>query len=292
MTVWCLGSINIDHFYTLPHLPQPGETLAAADYRTGLGGKGANQSVAAAKAGSRVVHIGAVGAEGVWARDRMAGYGVDISAVRVDAGPSGLAIINVDAAGENAIVTFAGANRTHRLAEVAAALARAVPGDLLLMQNETNLQAEAAELGKARGLRVLYSAAPFAAEAVRAVLGSASVLVMNRGEAEELERALGRKLAELPVDGVLVTLGGAGAVFHDIAAGRTVEMPAFRVAVADTTGAGDTFAGYFAAGLDQGMDTAAALRLASAAAAVKVTRAGTADAIPDRAEVDGFLEAR
>jgi ribokinase len=179
-----------------------------------------------------------------------------------------------------------------RLAEVEAALTGAAPGDLLLMQNETNLQAEAAELGKARGLRVIYSAAPFAAASVTAVLGSASILVMNRGEAAELERALGRKLGDLPVQGVLVTLGGDGAVFHDIAAGETVEMPAFRVAVADTTGAGDTFAGYFAAGLDQGMPIGPALRLASAAAALKVTRAGTADAIPDRAEVDGFLEAR
>ena len=290
MTIYSFGSINIDHFYALAHLPAPGETLAAGGYRTGLGGKGANQSVAAARAGSKVVHIGAVGAEGAWARERMAGYGVDVAAVRVGDGASGHAIINVDAGGENAIVTFAGENRTHRADAIEAALAGARPGDLMILQNETNLQVEAAAMARALGMRVIYSAAPFEAAAVQAMLGHASILVMNAGEAADLQRELAVGLADLPVEGVLVTMGGDGAVWRG--AGGTVQVPAFEVAVVDTTGAGDTFAGYFAAGLDQGLAVAGAMRLAAAAAAVKVGRAGTADAIPARAEVDAFLEAR
>jgi ribokinase len=158
------------------------------------------------------------------------------------------------------------------------------------LQNETNLQAEVAALGRARGMRVVYSAAPFEAGSVRAVLGQASVLVMNKGEAAELEAALGKGLRDLPVEGVLVTLGGDGARWQ--AAEGPVDVPAFAVEVADTSGAGDTFTGYFAAGLDQGMGVEASMRLASGAAALKVTRHGTADAIPDRAEVDAFLAAR
>src|SRR5690606_14711059 len=106
---------------------------------------------------------------------------------------------------------------------------------------------------------------------------------------EALVRALGTGLGDLPVEGVLVTMGGAGAGYHDVKHGRFIAVPAFPVAPVDTTGAGDTFTGYFAAGLDQGLGLDEAMRLASAAAAVKVTRAGAADAIPDRAETDAFL---
>lgn len=289
MTVFCLGSINIDHFYALPHLPAAGETLAAREYRTGLGGKGANQSVAAARAGSRVVHVGAVGPEGLWARERMAGYGVDVAHVAEARGASGHAIINVDAGGENAIVTFAGANRFLSESGMERALAAAGPGDILMLQNETNLQAEAAALARSRDMRVVYSAAPFEAAAVEALLGTASILVLNQGEAAELERALGRLLTDLPVEGVLVTLGAAGALWQGV---ERYAVPAVPVQVVDTSGAGDTFTGYFAAGLEQGLEVPAAMRLAAAAAALKVTRAGTADAIPARAEVDAFLEAR
>ena len=292
MTVWNLGSINIDHVYAVPHLPEPGETLAARRLTTGLGGKGANQSVAAARAGSRVVHLGAVGPEGGWARERMMEYGVEVAAIVTSAEPTGHAIINVDPQGENAIVTFAGANRGLSMSDVNGALAGAVAGDLLLLQNETSLQAEAARIAREIGMRVIYSAAPFEAMAVRAVLGQASILVMNRGEAADLEAALGKPIGDLPAEGVLVTLGSDGAAYHDIASGNRTEVPAFPVRALDTTGAGDTFAGYFAAALDQRLEVAAALRLAAAAAALKVTRPGAADAIPTRAEVEAFLEAQ
>ena len=110
MTIYNLGSINADHIYGVEHLPSPGETLTATRFETGLGGKGINQSVAAALAGSDVVHIGAVGPDGGWAVDNISGHGVDTKYIsRIDT-PTGHAIINVDQSGENAIVIFSGAN--------------------------------------------------------------------------------------------------------------------------------------------------------------------------------------
>lgn len=285
--IYNLGSINADYTYRVPHLPAPGETLAASDLLRGLGGKGANQSVAAALAGSHVCHIGAVGSDGAWAVDAMAGYGVDTSHIaQVDA-PTAHAIINVDPAGENAIVIFPGANENQSLNRLEAAFSNAGIGDSLLLQNETNLQVEAAKLAKDKGLRVIYSAAPFAAPAVQAMLPHVDLLVMNAVESEQLSDALGVSLSGLPVPQLLITHGANGVDW--IEAGNTLHIDAFPVTPVDTTGAGDCFIGYVAAGLDQGLDPAAALRLGAAAAALQVQKPGTAQAIPTRADVDAFL---
>nr|WP_236015889.1 PfkB family carbohydrate kinase [Phaeovulum veldkampii] len=287
-----MGSINIDHVYRLPHLPQPGETLAALDYSTGLGGKGANQSVAAARAGARVRLIGAIGPDGGQVLARLVALGVDCAAVARMQTATGHAIILLDAASENAIVIHPGANRAIAPQAAVAALDAAVPGDTLLLQNETSAQAETAEAAAIRGLRVVYSAAPFELAAVRAVLPHVTTLALNAVEAGQLTAALGCELSDLPVAEVLVTHGAEGADWHDLGAGRVIYQPAFAVSPVDTTGAGDTFAGYFAAARDQGFGPAAALRLAAGAAALKVTRAGAAEAIPARAEVEAFLEQR
>ena len=285
MTVWNLGSINADHFYAVPHVPAPGETLAATGLATGLGGKGANQSVAAARAGAEVRHIGCLGPDGGWARERLAGWGIDITHVAEVETPTGHAIINVAEDGENAIVIFPGANAQQSPERIEAALAEAKPGDTLLIQNETSAQVAAARAGAARGMRVVYSAAPFDPDAVRAVLPHVSLLVMNAGEAAALRAALG---ADPGVE-MLVTLGPDGARWVHSDGIETVPAP--RVTPVDTTGAGDTFIGYVAAGLDRGMEPIAAMRLGTAAAALKVTRRGTADAIPSAVEVAAFQEA-
>ncbi|MGB3147306.1 MAG: PfkB family carbohydrate kinase, partial [Paracoccaceae bacterium] len=189
--IYNLGSINIDHFYRVPHLPQPGETLAATAYEIGLGGKGANQSAAVAKAGVPVTHIGAIGPDSGWIIDRLEGWGVQTRHIaRLDT-PTGQAIINVDQAGENAIVLFAGANNAMPFSLVEAALAPAERGDILILQNETAHQATAAALAAEKGMVVIYSAAPFDIAAVRAVLPHVTVLVLNAVEAEQLSAALG-----------------------------------------------------------------------------------------------------
>lgn len=284
MTVYNLGSINIDHVYRVPHLPAPGETLSAQAYAQGLGGKGANQSVAAARAGARAVHIGAIGPNSDWVLDQLRAYGVDLSGVSLLSEPTGHAIINVDPAAENAIVIYPGANRAVTPAMVLAALDGAGPGDTLLIQNETSAQTEAAAIAAARGLRVVYSAAPFDIAAVRAVLPHTGLLVMNEIEAEQTRAALGA----LPQMDCLITKGAQGAEW--ISAGtEPLFVPAFRVDPVDTTGAGDTFIGTLAAALDLGLDRVSAMRRAAAASALQVTRPGAAQAIPSAAEVDAFL---
>ncbi|MFV0408161.1 MAG: ribokinase [Paracoccus sp. (in: a-proteobacteria)] len=291
MTIYNLGSINIDHVYRLTHQPAPGETIAALSYGQGLGGKGANQSIAVARAGARVVHIGAMTGQGDdWVLDRMSEAGVDIRGiVRLPHSVSGHAIIMVDEEGENAIVLHAGANRRLELADIEAALAGIGPDDTLLIQNETNLQLEAARIARKTGARVIYSCAPFEIEAARLMLDEVSILALNQIEAAQLAAGF---TGDLPVPALLVTLGAKGAEYRDLCSSEVTFQPAFPVDPVDTTGAGDCFAGYFAAGLDMGRDLGEALRHASAAAAIKVTRPGAGDGVPEADEVLDFLAAQ
>ncbi|PIE08288.1 MAG: ribokinase [Rhodobacterales bacterium] len=289
MSIWNLGSINVDLFYRLPHLPLPGETLPAFAHETGLGGKGANQSVAIARAGADVHHVGMIGPDNAWVLDRLGGYGVDVTHVGRNEAPTGHAIIMVDELGENSIITYAGANFAQLVGQIEEALATAGPGDILALQNEVSHIAEAAMIAQEKGMFVAYSAAPFKPEIVGRMLPHVDLLVLNEIEAGQLAEALGRPVEQIPVPNMLITLGARGAVWREQATGAVTEVAAFPVEAVDTTGAGDCFIGYVLAGLDQGLARAEAMRLGAAAAALKVTRPGTADAIPGRAEVNSFL---
>ncbi len=286
MAIWNLGSINADMVYDMPHLPQAGETLAARGMSRFLGGKGANMSVAAARAAAHVRHIGAVGSDGRWAVDRLLEYGVDTRFIREVDTPTGHAIIAVDPQGENQIILLPGANRAIPPELVTDALAQAQPGDSLLMQNETSQQQEAAALARAKGLRVCYAAAPFDAEAVKAVLPNLDFLILNRVEAAQLTDATGQRPADLPVRDVIVTLGAEGCQWFDTQSGTERSFDAVPVTPVDTTGAGDTFTGFVLAALDRGQPMAQAITLASRAAAIMVTRHGTADVIPDLKDIE------
>lgn len=289
MTIYNLGSINADLFYSLPHLPLPGETLASTTFSRGLGGKGANMSVAAARAGARCAHIGAVGPDGAWAVERLTEYGVDTRPVVTLPEATGHALILVDAAGENSIVLYPGANRALSETHIADVLAQATAADTFLTQNETNLQREAAEIAASKGMRVVYAAAPFDADAVQAVLPLMNMLVLNEVEAQQLEQATGLSPDKLPVADVVMTLGAKGCRwFHD---GQAQDFAALKVTPVDTTGAGDTFTGYLLAGLDRGMPMAQAIALAQKAGALMVTRHGTADVIPDLKDVQDAFRA-
>ncbi|MBY5987161.1 ribokinase [Roseovarius atlanticus] len=288
--IFNLGSINIDYFYEVPHLPQPGETLAAKSFATGLGGKGANMSVAIAKAGGQVRHIGAVGPDGAWVKTRLADYGIDVAHISEVDTPTGHAVINVDRQGENAIVIFPGANRKQSPGSIDAALQDARQGDILMFQNETNGKKFAAAQAREKGLQVVYVPAPYDEIAVKDVLSYTQILVLNEIEFSQMMQATGRDVATLGAASIVVTRGAKGALLLEESAGWTERVfAAPAVDPVDTTGAGDTFAGYLAAGLDAGLDAAVALRRAVSAAALQVTRRGTADAIPDLAEVQAFM---
>ena len=287
--IYNLGSINIDHFYRLPHLVGSGETLAASDHVTGLGGKGANQSVAAAQSGANVRHIGAVGPDGADMVEKLAAFGVDTSHIGEVSAPTAHAIVMIDTNGENQIVIYSGANRMQDANVITNCMAKAAPGDWLMLQNETSHQVHAAKAAKAAGLNVVYSAAPFDQAAVQDILPFTDLLIMNQVEADQLSQALDSPLAKLPVAHILITKGPGGADWHDTKTQEIVSIPAFSVTPVDTTGAGDTFAGYMVAGLAAGLSPQKAGRRAAAAAAISVTRNGTADAIPSLAEVEAFL---
>lgn len=288
MAVWCFGSINIDHFYDLPHLPAPGETLAARSYRLELGGKGANQSVAAARAGAVVRHVGAVGTDGAQALFEMEAAGVDCAGVQRLEGVTGHAVILLDAEGENSIILHAGANRELALDAALVALKGVELDDILLIQNETAHQAAVAEAAMGLGMDVIYSAAPFDLAAVQAVLPFVNTLVLNEVEAAQLHAAAGVSFEDLPVTAVVITRGAQGASWQ--ARGMdTIHVPALPVHAVDTTGAGDCFTGALAAALDEGQLPEDAMRFAATAAALQVSRPGSSAAMPSRAEIDALL---
>ena len=208
--IYNFGSINIDYFYSVPRLPDKGETLAAEDFAMGLGGKGANMSVAIARAGRSVCHIGAVGEDGLWTKETLRKDGVDVKFVKVLAKPTGHAVINRDEDGENTIILFPGANEQQDEDVLVKSLSQAEQGDFFLLQNETNLGAQAAHLARENGLTVAYVAAPFDAGAAQDVLPYADILILNEVEMAQLQKASGRSVSELGLDLVVVTKGSKG----------------------------------------------------------------------------------
>jgi len=289
MTIWNLGSINADFVYSVPHIPAPGETLASTKREKFLGGKGANMSVAAARAGAHVRHIGAIGPDGRWAKDRLLEYGVDTRSISEVGTETAQAIIAVDSVGENAIILHPGANMEIAKTTVQSALSEASTSDWFICQNETNGQVEAAKFASEMGLKVAYAAAPFDAEATTEILPHLDFLILNEVEMTQLHVAMGKSPKELRIDTIIVTKGAAGADLFDQRndwAGQNFE--AIKVDPVDTTGAGDTFTGYVIAALDRGLPMAQAITLAMKAGALMVTRHGTADVIPDLAEVQEF----
>lgn len=281
--IWNLGSINLDNYYDVPHLPVPGETLAATRHAQGLGGKGANQSIAAARAAAHVSHVGAIGPDGDWIIERLVEYGVHVSHIARVKEATGHASVFVDEKGENCIVIVPGSNAVVTESLIGTALTEASPGDFLLMQNETNGQQFAAETAKTLGLKVAYAAAPFDARAVAKVIDKLDLLVLNTVEAAQLSEKTGRDIKALGVPDIVVTLGAVGCKWVS-KKGEKV-YPAYPANPVDTTGAGDTFTGYLVAALDRGIDMEGAIDLALKAGALMVGRRGTGDVIPDLKEV-------
>ena len=284
------GSINIDHVYRVPHLVKPGETLSSLDLVTGLGGKGANQSVAIARAGVSVAHVGRVFKGDRWAVALLASTGVDTDNIALIEGASGHAIIQVDDQGENAIVLHGGANQSFSIADIESALNRNQQARYLLMQNETNLLAEAFELAQAKGIKIVLNPAPMTDNIKDLPLAKLDTLIVNQGEAEalcgaaDIDQMTQQMAALAPQTRVVVTLGGDGAML--LANGEVTHMNSPSVDVVDTTGAGDTFVGYFLAGVAEGMNDHDALQRACLAGSIAVTRQGAITAIPDRSEVN------
>jgi len=283
------GSINIDHVYRVPAFVRPGETLASRDYRRGSGGKGYNQTIALARAGGQVSHAGKVGHDGEPLLEALRMDGADTRHVCTVDTPTGHAIIQVDDSGENAIVLYGGANHEVTVAEAASVIATQTPGDWLLLQNEISCVGEILALGLEHGLRVAFNPAPMGDRVADLPLGRLGLLVVNGSEGaalsgEDRPAAIVEALhARWPDTPIVLTQGSEGA--HYIDSRTALFEPAAPATAVDTTAAGDTFVGYLLAELAAGAEPRDALRLAARAAALCVTRAGAASAIPRRDEL-------
>ena len=289
MAIYNLGSINIDNFYRLPHLVSAGETLSAIEYRIALGGKGANQSVALAKAGAEVFHIGACGKKDVLFLDEMSETGVNIENIALIETVSGHAIVMVDAkTGENQIVLSGAANYKISEDQITCALIKAKENDWALAQNETCLVNEFLSSAKKKGLKICYSAAPFVAEQTASLLYLTDLLVVNEVEADALLKYTNKELHALGVPNLVITLGSKGAQYIGVEGDFFVSP--FNVNAIDTTGAGDTFLGYLLASLSQGLTMMQAMDYGSAAASLQITKQGALRAVPTMEEVKHFLK--
>ncbi|GIF96760.1 ribokinase [Catellatospora citrea] len=291
--VTVVGSVNMDLVATAPTLPRPGETVLGDGFATVPGGKGANQAVAAARAGAACRFVGAVGTD-TFADDlraNLAAAGVDTEQLRSAPGPSGVALIAVDAAAENLIVVAPGANAT-LTALTGGDRAAITAADVLLCQLEIPLETvvQAATAAHDAGVSVVLNAAPARALPAQ-LLQAVDLLVVNEGEAaaiagtgrQDPSGLLDALLAHVPR--VVMTLGAAGAAYAD-RDGQRLDVPAPRITAVDTTAAGDAFTGALAVAWAQRRPIAEALRWACAAGAVCAQRHGAATALPTQAEID------
>ena len=288
-----VGSLNIDHVYHVDHVARPGETLASVSYEVFAGGKGANQSAALARAGAQVYHSGRVGSEGRWLVRKLEDLGVDVRHIVVDDAPGGHAIIQVDTDGENAIVLYPGCNHDVTENQIESALAEFSAGDFLLLQNEISEIPYLIKEASQRDLRVCFNPAPVTPHIEQYPLHLVDLFFLNRTEANalaavkdnsgaSLEEGIARIQDRLPDADLVVTLGSDGAVFvpRNRAASPAKVGPVPVEPVVDSTGAGDTFIGFFLATLARDGTTLDALETAAAAAALSVTRPGAMDSIP------------
>lgn len=295
MKILNFGSLNLDFVYRVSHFVRGGETIASHSMETFSGGKGLNQSVAFSRAGASVFHAGAIGSEGGMLLDILRSAGVDTRFVRtLTDTPTGHAIIQVSDTGENCILLFGGANLTQDASFVDEVLSHFSEGDLLMLQNEINDPTAVARSAKARGLRVALNPSPFNSAITEELISLTDYLILNETEGKEItaketeEEILSELRVRYPSLAVILTLGSAGARYDD---GKTQAAHGiFKVPVADTTAAGDTFTGYFFSSLLGGASPAEALRTASAASALAVTRMGAAPSIPTANEVNKFLK--
>ena len=288
-----VGSSNTDLNVLCPQLPGRGETVLGGELYTAAGGKGANQAVAAARAGAKVSFIGAVGDDdfGRAARAGLQKDGIDTGNVVTQAGvPSGVALILVDARGENLIAVASGANAKLTPGDIGRCAGVIGGADVLLLQLEVPVLAvtRAAAIARNAGVPVVLNPAPMPDKPLPGeLLRNVDYMIPNHGELLRMtdkrgETEAAQELFALGIRALVVTLGEQGA--RIITPGGKTEVPSVKVKAVDAVGAGDCFCGYLAAGLADGTALEDAARLACAAAALSVTVKGAQPSMPERAD--------
>lgn len=294
MTIFNFGSINIDHVYQVDHFVRPGETLNSNSYQQYLGGKGANQSIALARANCNVVHIGAISEKDDALLTEMSKSGVNTQKIARVSQQTGHAIIQINRDAENAIMLFSGANQALTTKQIEETLRQANINDWVLLQNETNLVKEIITSAKQHKLTVAYNPAPMDKALAQSLMTDIDVLIVNEIEVMDLldvdniEKAKALLQKNYPKLRILLTLGSKGVIY--IHGESTVEVAAYSVNAVDTTGAGDTFIGYCLAGMIEKNNMQSVLRQACAASAICVSNHGATSAIPTLSDVIKFVK--
>lgn len=298
MKVLCFGSLNIDYTYKVPHFVKKGETLASERLQVFGGGKGLNQSVALAKAGTEVYHAGAIGQDGMFLLDMLKDAGANTDFVKIlDTVRTGNAIIQNDKSGDNCIILYGGANQAITREQVDEVMSHFESGDYLVLQNEINELGYIVEKAHEKGMIIVLNPSPMNEKILALPLDVINYFILNEVEAAQIlgkedkgeeswEQIADDLLKKFPQATIVLTMGSEGSVFKNQK--ETVCQSIYKVQAVDTTAAGDTFSGYFIGGILGGLSAKEAMDQASKASAIAVTRKGAAPSIPLLAEVQNY----
>lgn len=298
MKVLCFGSLNIDYTYKVPHFVKKGETLASERLQVFGGGKGLNQSVALAKAGTEVYHAGSIGQDGIFLLDMLKDAGANTDFVKIlDTVRTGNAIIQNDKSGDNCIILYGGANQAITREQVDEVMSHFESGDYLVLQNEINELGYIVEKAHEKGMIIVLNPSPMNEKILALPLDVINYFILNEVEAAQIlgkedkgeeswEQIADDLLKKFPQATIVLTMGSEGSVFKNQK--ETVCQSIYKVQAVDTTAAGDTFSGYFIGGILGGLSAKEAMDQASKASAIAVTRKGAAPSIPVLAEVQNY----
>lgn len=294
MNILNFGSLNIDDVFQVDEIVKPGQTIASSGLTVNCGGKGLNQSIAAARAGSKVYHAGAIGKNDVsLLKGILEANGVDSSYIDSGHSHSGRALIQCDRNGQNCIVLYGGANLEITEEYADTVIKNFQKGDMLVLQNEISSIGYIMRRASEAGMKICFNPSPVNDKMNGYPLELVDILILNEIEGAELtgktdfEEIVSALLERYPEMKIVLTLGENGSIYADKATIKRQEI--FAVEPVDTTAAGDTFTGYFLSIMENDGDIDKALKLASAASAIAVSRNGAAKSIPKMGEVLDFL---
>lgn len=289
MKILNFGSCNIDYVYTLDHIVNVGETETSIGFEVFPGGKGLNQSVAISKAGARIYHAGCIGNDGALLTEVFEKNNIDTTYLRCVDVKNGHAIIQLNKNGENSIFCYPGSNEMITEKFVDEVLANFEQGDIVLLQNEINNVNYIVKEAYRKGMCVILNPSPINEKISEIDFNQLSYLIMNEVEAEAItghssyDESLSIIREQYPKLKIILTLGSKGSIYAD--EDNEIYQPSFKTEAVDTTAAGDTFTGYFVAELLNEESYSRILKIASAAAAISVSRKGASPSIPERSEV-------
>lgn len=296
MKIYNFGSLNVDRVYGVEDFVRAGETILAKSLSFFPGGKGLNQTIALARAGANVYHVGCIGRDGGILKDTLVENQVPLTYVKELDADGGHTALQVSESGQNAIIVYSGTN--HMLTEnfVDEVMQTIEPGDYVLMQNEINLVPYIIRKAKEAGAQVALNPSPITKELMSYPLEMVDLFIVNEIEGEavtgekEPQKILTAFREKYPHAKIVLTLGSEGSCYQDETTFAMQEI--YKNTVVDTTGAGDTYCGYLLTCLMEGVPVKEALHMATAASSIAVSRQGAAPSIPKREEVEAFLKER